>query len=188
MDIKKRECLYSTKHLNLYQTTYVLDDDIERKWDFVSRKTPTGVVTIICRDIKTNSFLFIKQPRVTLNMDVISFPAGLIDKGETPIDAALRELKEETGYDGFDLFLIPAVPTSVGLSNEKTYIILCNVDKTKQGQQRLEDTEQIDVYWYSISDYFKLITSMFYQKEFILSEGSMLFMSGLLYKEGKFNV
>lgn len=28
------------------------------------------------------------------------FPAGLVDKGETPNEAALREVREETGYVG----------------------------------------------------------------------------------------
>ena len=31
---------------------------------------------------------------------MIEVPAGLIDAGETAEDAALRELKEETGYIG----------------------------------------------------------------------------------------
>lgn len=34
------------------------------------------------------------------------FPGGHIDKGETPLEACIREVKEEVGIDGNDLFLI----------------------------------------------------------------------------------
>jgi ADP-ribose pyrophosphatase len=39
-----------------------------------------------------------KQYRPPVDKLVIEFPAGLIDAGETPEQAAIRELKEETGY------------------------------------------------------------------------------------------
>lgn len=41
-----------------------------------------------------------KQFRPPLNKVVIEVPAGLIDAGETAEEAAIRELKEETGYIG----------------------------------------------------------------------------------------
>jgi len=41
-----------------------------------------------------------KQFRPPLNKVVIEVPAGLIDAGETAEQAAIRELKEETGYIG----------------------------------------------------------------------------------------
>lgn len=41
-----------------------------------------------------------KQFRAPAEKVVIEFPAGLVDEGETPEQAALRELKEETGYSG----------------------------------------------------------------------------------------
>jgi ADP-ribose pyrophosphatase len=41
-----------------------------------------------------------KQYRPPLDKIVIEIPAGLIDAGETAEQAAVRELKEETGYVG----------------------------------------------------------------------------------------
>ena len=41
-----------------------------------------------------------KQFRPPVGKVCIEFPAGLIDEGETPEMAAVRELKEETGYVG----------------------------------------------------------------------------------------
>lgn len=41
-----------------------------------------------------------KQFRPPVNKITIEVPAGLIDAGETPEQAAVRELKEETGYVG----------------------------------------------------------------------------------------
>lgn len=41
-----------------------------------------------------------KQYRPPIDKIVIEVPAGLVDEGETAEQAAVRELKEETGYVG----------------------------------------------------------------------------------------
>ena len=44
--------------------------------------------------------MVIMQYRPPVAATCVEFPAGLIDEGETPEQAAVRELKEETGYEG----------------------------------------------------------------------------------------
>lgn len=41
-----------------------------------------------------------KQFRPPTGKIVVEFPAGMVDEGETPEQAAVRELREETGYVG----------------------------------------------------------------------------------------
>lgn len=62
----------------------------------------------------------------------MEFPAGLIDAGETPEQAALRELREETGYVGEACKLPPEVSRTVcmspGLCDETVRVVVVIVD------------------------------------------------------------
>lgn len=44
--------------------------------------------------------MIIIQYRPPVEAFCVEFPAGLIDEGESPEQAAVRELREETGYSG----------------------------------------------------------------------------------------
>ena len=56
------------------------------------------------------------------------FPAGLIDAGETAAQAALRELKEETGYSGAVAEVSPVCYSDPGMSNANMQFAVVRVD------------------------------------------------------------
>lgn len=49
---------------------------------------------------KDNKFLMERQYRHAQHLTAIEIPAGCVEKGETSLEAAQRELYEETGYGG----------------------------------------------------------------------------------------
>lgn len=61
---------------------------------------PWSVAGVLCFAQTTGRFLLLRRsPRVT-QPGLWSVPAGRIDQGETPVDAAIREFYEEAGFAG----------------------------------------------------------------------------------------
>lgn len=76
----------------------------------------------VAAETQAGGVVVIRQFRWAVKETLIELPAGLIDPGESPEEAARRELQEETGYRAayweraFDCF------TSPGFSNERIFV------------------------------------------------------------------
>ena len=77
--------------------------------------------------------------------EVVEFCAGMIDEGETPIEAAVRELQEETGYRSADVKKIGEVFSNPTGSTMKYHFFLAR-NCVKNGEQKLDLSEQIEVF------------------------------------------
>ena len=60
---------------------------------------PEGIVIYAVTDEAQPRLVLIRQYRYPMDAYIYELPAGLVDAGETPGEAAAREMKEETGLD-----------------------------------------------------------------------------------------
>jgi 8-oxo-dGTP pyrophosphatase MutT (NUDIX family) len=75
---------------------------------------------------KKKKFLLVKQYRPAIQKFTIEIPGGLVDKGEKPINAAKRELKEETGYYAQKLVYLGSFYVDVGRLENKIHCYFAN--------------------------------------------------------------
>ncbi|MBS4770407.1 NUDIX hydrolase [Carnobacteriaceae bacterium zg-ZUI240] len=108
--------------------------------DVIIHQGAVAVVAII-----DNQLLLVRQYRKAIEQETLEIPAGKLDKsGENPMDAALRELHEETGYTA-TLKEICKMHMSPGYLTEAITIFeASNIQKI--GTQSLDEDEFVDVY------------------------------------------
>lgn len=124
--------LYSGK-ISIRSYKYHLGDKIFEK-EIVEHADSVGIIAL---DDKENIIL-VEQFRVATKNSLVEIPAGKIEKGETPKDAAVREMIEEIGYCGqlrllFQGYLAP------GYDTEKMYFFLAS--KLKKSREELPQDE-----------------------------------------------
>jgi len=68
--------------------------------------------------------LLVRQFRYAVGHDTLEIPAGTLDCGETPAEAAVRELREETGYNASTLDFLLSYGPAIGYCTEHMTIFL----------------------------------------------------------------
>jgi ADP-ribose pyrophosphatase len=90
--------------------------------------------------------LLVRQYRLPAKANLWELPAGRLDPGEKPLQAAKRELLEETGYRARRWRKLTSFYPSPGYVSEKMTIFLAT-DLTAGEAQPMED-ERIDCRWF----------------------------------------
>ena len=89
-------------------------------------------------------FVMIEQYRHGLSDVFIELVAGVVEKGEPPIEAAKRELLEESGYGKGEWELLSVISQNPSTTTNLTHCYLArNVEKISE--QRLDANEDISV-------------------------------------------
>lgn len=141
----RTQVIASGNWLSLNQIEYEDNRGIKRTWESVSRNKSSGAVAIICTLKPSGKLVLVRQYRPPADGMVIEFPAGLVNHGENPAETAVRELREETGYRGRLLRLIPDAFSSPGLSSEIVRLAVMEADEKEQTDLTTEFDEEEDI-------------------------------------------
>lgn len=137
------------------------DDDIQE-----SGVDAIAMGNILIQENQPAKTLIVIQYRPPLDKFTVEWPAGLMDKGETAEETAVREFKEETGYDCEVLSTSPAQAADPGMTNANMQLVMVKVKFEKDDampEQRLEDGEHIERKIVPLSELYDVLVD--YSKE-----------------------
>jgi 8-oxo-dGTP pyrophosphatase MutT (NUDIX family) len=101
-----------------------------RCWEYVDRSQDAAAAVVAAECVPSGDLILVRQYRAAMQAETIEFAAGLIDPGESPGEAGLRELLEETGLTGTIRAVGPVLCTSPGLTSERAYLIEVEIDES----------------------------------------------------------
>ncbi len=139
--------------------TVTEDEAVDPKSKFEIKRSVirhNGSAVMMAVDDKKR-ILLVRQYRLPANKYLWELPAGKVDEGETPLQAARRELIEETGYRARKWEKLAAFYPSPGFLAERMTIYLAT--KLTAGDAAPMDDERIEARWYKKKELAKMIRS-----------------------------
>ncbi len=138
--ILEKKIVYSGKRISLAIYRFKVNAEIFEK-EIVLHP---GAVVIVPK--KGDNFVLVKQYRPAVEDRILEFPAGTLEKGETPEECARRELVEETGYDAAKVKYLGEIIVSPGYTSERIHAFLAE-KLVYRGVHRepYEDIENVEI-------------------------------------------
>ena len=140
MEIIKKERIFKGKLLSIYKRLVKHDDGTV--WERETASYNGNAAAIVAVD--GNEVVLIKQFRPSVEETLLEIPAGRIDSGETPEQAASRELEEETGLKPLSLRKLVEFYPTPGFVDEKIYLFYA--DKFEKGSVHLDEGEVLRIF------------------------------------------
>ena len=126
----ERQYLYRGKVLTLAK---------EGPWEIIEHAEAVCVIAE-----REGKLLFVRQYRPAVKAETLEIPAGLVEPGEDLMEAAKRELAEETQLSGDMEYLVSFYP-SPGYCDEKLHLFRATNLRSADGTP--DEDEEIMVEW-----------------------------------------
>ena len=124
--------------IHLYKDEILLPDGNKSVREIIRHPGAVCVIPITA----DGEIIFVNQFRYAFNKVTLEIPAGKLEKGEDHLEAALRELSEETGLSAKNVVPMGELYTNPALLDEIIYMYLAT--DLREGKQHLDDGEFIN--------------------------------------------
>ncbi|MDR0266589.1 NUDIX hydrolase [Paenibacillus sp.] len=137
--------IFEGKVISLQIDTVQLPDGSTASREIV--KHPGAVAVLAIYDDK---MILVDQFRQAMGRCELEIPAGKLEKGEDPLEAAKRELQEETGYACRNIKHLHSFYTSPGFADEIIHLYLA--EELRSGEAAPDEDEFLELYELTLAE------------------------------------
>lgn len=173
-----RRTIHENPWFQVLGRTVRLPDDSQI--DFQSIEFHRPAVGVVVR--RGDEFLLIRQYRLTVDREVWAIPSGGIDEGESSEQAALRELREESGLVAESARPLVAYHPSYGATNQTFEIFL--VEDPKPAGEDFDRNEVMETRWFPRAEVLRMLLANEILDGLSATPLAMLFLEEALGPDG----
>jgi len=150
--------LYSGKIISLNRDTVRLPNGTTAEMDIARHPGASAVVPFMSGPLVDEpQILLLRQYRYAAGGYLYEVPAGRLDEGETPIECAARELKEETGCTADHIEPMTSILTTPGFTDEVIHLFMAA--GLTHGEHNREEDEFVDLVIMRLSEALERISN-----------------------------
>jgi ADP-ribose pyrophosphatase len=114
--LNKRKILLSLRRFTIIEDHIKDNSGNLRIYTYLDKPDAVGIIPIL-----GSTIIMVEQYRHSVGDRLLEIPGGLIEQGETPYEAAKRELQEEIGFKAKELHLLNEIYPLPSVSNERIF-------------------------------------------------------------------
>ena len=138
-ELIKRDYIHRGRVLDFSLSTFNTAEKGEVTLELVHHNGGAGALPLF----EDGTVALVRQWRYSINRYSLEIAAGRIEKGQSPEEAARRELEEEVGYRAKNFQKVTEFLVAPGYCEERIYTYLAT--DLEKSVQHLDDDEEIEV-------------------------------------------
>ena len=127
--------LHEGRHFSFLSDEVELPDGRRTHRDIVRHPGAVAIVPMLSED----EVALVRQYRYAAGKALLEIPAGTLEPGESPLECAARELREETGYEAGEIEELLSCYMAPGYSSEVIHFYVARGLVEVGGEQELDE-------------------------------------------------